>query len=569
MWKAFAVVTAALLLGAGILWMLDNPESHSSDEAFYFNRVIDDAQRVHAARSVTVKLDTLVTVKLETLIRTLLDEDRGRPPAYRLLVFPLVYAIGFSSLSVRLFSFMFFVATIGLTYLTVRRVARPASAALGALFIALCPGMIFQSMTFGTEYPLFLATSAMLYFLVSAWNSGRDSITQIVGLGLCLALGALAKSSFLLIGGPPLLLTLILVLMGRITAPTPKALLGSGLVGLLIVWPWWALNLRPAAIFARGARNFYRHALDSTPIAMLWDWLMLFIQTGFGPALAIVAMLVLAAWGLERSRGRRNDADPSPPGTQSTIAFLCLLSPAPLIIAHLSSKNQNIMHVTPIMPFIAVGLGVLADSIQWQRKKVLSASIAGLLVAQLAMTLWPLAARVVLPLEPPQSSGRPPWYVYARMDSWDLTELMSLSRAHGLETPSISFLGNARSFGSAHIAFPWLVAGIALPSEPRWLWWYEDGPIDWDKVSSSIASSDLVLTVPGYVGMRSDKQDLDNQHNGEFAARLERDGQFCAPAVLQVGRFEKVSVLVFARRSSLRGGCEGFTRSTRTLGAAS
>jgi len=64
----------------------------------------------------------------------------------------------------------------------------------------------------------------------------------------------------------------------------------------------------------------------------------------------------------------------------------------------------------------------------------------------------------------------------------------------------------------------------------------------------AVSQSDMVLTAPHYVGQASDKQDLDNQHNAEFADRLSQDARFRGPIRLEMGRFEPVEVLVFLRK---------------------
>jgi hypothetical protein len=83
----------------------------------------------------------------------------------------------------------------------------------------------------------------------------------------------------------------------------------------------------------------------------------------------------------------------------------------------------------------------------------------------------------------------------------------------------------------------------------RWLWRYEEGPLDWQKVMDSIGQDDLVITAPHYIGRVDNKEDLDNQHNAEFADRLSRDPRFRGPIRLQMGRFEPVEVLVFLNNS--------------------
>ncbi len=416
--------------------------------------------------------------------------------------------------------------------------------------LALCPGMIFESMTFGTEYPLFVATSAMLYFLFSNWNTGKDSRAARVGLGMSLGLGALAKATFLLIGGPALLAALIFSARKRITSPTPKSLIISGLIGTAIALPWWALNFQQATESAAGARSFYRHSLGPPSLSTFADWIALFAQNGLGLPLAIASLSILLAWIAKNAIGPKDSIS----STQKTILLTCFLCPLPVLVAHLSGQNQNLMHVTPLLPFLAVGIAVLAETIRWDTIKYFGPAMAALLAIQLVTTLLPLSNRSVFPVDPPFSSGSPPWFVMARMDQWDWSKLRSFCQLHGIDHPAISYLGNARTFNPPSIAYPWVLNNEVLPSV-TWLWRFEDGPIDWDKVAMSANESDIVLTAPAYVGARADKQDLDNQYNAYFAERLEHESTFCRPTRLQMGRFEPIDILVFVNQRAVKGRC--------------
>jgi hypothetical protein len=79
------------------------------------------------------------------------------------------------------------------------------------------------------------------------------------------------------------------------------------------------------------------------------------------------------------------------------------------------------------------------------------------------------------------------------------------------------------------------------------LWRYEQGIFDWREVMSASDQSDIVLTAPDFIGQVSDKQDLDNRYNREFAQRLAADPLFRAPIRLKMGRFEPVDVTVFVK----------------------
>lgn len=550
LWSAFAIATVALLLVAAMFWFSDNPSGTSWDEHAYFNQVMSDIAYVRMANSGIGKLKALASV--------LLTVDVGRPPAYRVFAFPITYVLGFSPTTVRMVSILFLVATLGLTYATVRRVASASSAAFSVIFLALCPGIISQSMTFGTEYPLFLATSGMLYFLFFQWSSGKDNITSCVGLGISLGLGALAKTSFLLIGGPALLIAFVLSIRKHIASPTPRSLIVSGLIGLFIALPWWAMNFESAVDFAAHARNFSRHSLGPSFFSLWATWIVLFVQNGLGVPLTIVSLAILIAWIANKAAG----VGESIHSTRMTMVLLCLFSPLPLLVAHLSGNNQNLMHVTPLLPFLAVGFGVLAETIQWDSIKYFGTAVAALLSIQLFMILVPVMNRSVFPIDPTFHSGRPPWLVMARMDQWDWNKLRSLCRLNGLDHPAIAFLGNARSFNPPAIAYPWLFNNEP-PPKVTMLWRYEKGALELEEAVATANTYDIVLTAPTYIGMRLDKQDLDNRHNAEFAERLQREANLCGPIHLQMGRFEAVDIVVFVNQRVLNGRCDQFLMSQR------
>src|SRR5262249_15313823 len=101
------------------------------------------------------------------------------------------------------------------------------------------------------------------------------------------------------------------------------------------------------------------------------------------------------------------------------------------------------------------------------------------------------------------------------------------------------------AFDPPQIEFPWAAqptstghdATLDFP-DVTWLWRYEDGSLDWRKVMDAAGQSDIVVTAPRYIGEVRNKEDLDNQFNGDFAARLSLDPQFRGPIRLEMGRFE-------------------------------
>jgi len=143
----------------------------------------------------------------------------------------------------------------------------------------------------------------------------------------------------------------------------------------------------------------------------------------------------------------------------------------------------------------------------------------------------------------------------ARVDQWDWTPVEEISRSCALDGPRISYLGASRAFNPPQIERPFAaaVASTSLATFPYpdvvWLWRYEQGPINWQEVITSAKESDIAITAPHFVGEVGSSDDLNNQHNSEFADRLSRDPRFRGPTRLQMGRFEPIEVLVFVKQS--------------------
>jgi hypothetical protein len=174
--------------------------------------------------------------------------------------------------------------------------------------------------------------------------------------------------------------------------------------------------------------------------------------------------------------------------------------------------------------------------------------------------------------EDPGSFNAIPWRVMIRFEQWDWRPLRNIINSCNIDTPrisyveqkraingqvqygwnnpigtKISYLGNGLAFNGSQIQYPWIAQGDP-PPDVTWLWRYEDGPFDWQKVLTLVGQSDVVLTAPNYVGEVSDRQDADNQHNAEFAQRLSQDSRFQQPMRLEMGQLDPVEVLVFVKK---------------------
>lgn len=541
-WATLAVVTVVLIVIASVIWILDHPYGISWDEAGYFNRVLLDSKRVEQGGSKFFGGGFIY------FAGSMLLEERYRPPAYRLLAGPFIYLFGFTPVSVRLLSIGFLMVSLILVYLTGRSVAGSAAGAFAVIFLSLCPDVIFASMFFGTEYPLYLATAGVLYFLFLNWDKDGGSFWRWLGLGISLGLGALAKTSFLLIGPPVWLISFVLSWRRIMAGPNPKSLLKAAVLGIVIGLPWWALNFSHTEEFTRSAFNFIRGTLGPSSLATWGKWLVLFAQNGLGLPLSVLLALVLISLLILRTNKLGTTIDRK----EKACLMVCFIGAMPLILAQFPKMNLHIRHMAPSFILLAVGLGIVAERTQWTTKGAFRTTAGILFVVQLLMIFIPGIQRTIFPLDPPFINGRPPWMVMGRIEQWDWSPLREICRSYGIDKPTISFLGGARCFTPPHIEYPWIKQNEKV--QVNWLWRLEDGKIDWNKIMKDIDDSDIVLTAPKYVGDSIPKDDrLDNQYNSEFAKVLESDARFKGPIRLCMGRFEPTEIVVFVKKSRLNG----------------
>lgn len=533
-WAAFAALSVGLIVIAGTAWAADHPDGTSWDESGYFSQALVDLEHMSDGGPTAVA-------------RGFLKDDATRPPMYRVLALPASVVFGFSPLTLRLVSITFFVATLLIVFLTVRGIAGGVAASVSVVLLSISPVMVSSSIVFGTEYPLYFASAAMLFFLTRMWNRQQERAGLWIGLGLSLGVGALAKTTFALLAAPALAVTILLSWRGFIDGPDVKQLAKAVGIGALVALPWWAINIGPALSYARYSGNFVRHSLGSSLTDEVPRWLGQFVDSELGPASAIfvasVVLVVVVGRVINRVMLRLDHS-------QLTILLICFITPVPLIVSQFVGGNANTWHIAPALIFLSVGIGLLVPAARWVSVRWLPLGAALALSSQLLMLLIPSLTTVVYPTNSALFDV-PPWLVMARQEQWDWGSLRDLAESRRLPHPSISFLGSARELNPPAIAFPWATHHVSV--QVTWLWRYEDGPIDWTAVMKSVEASDIVLTPPSYLGDRSNKEDLDNQYNAEFVGRLLLDPRFEGPVSLVVGRYEPVKVAIFVRRSSALG----------------
>ncbi len=538
LWTVCAVATPLVIIVASIVWSLHHPFGVHWDEAIYLNQAQIDAQRLQ--HGMLLKLGGRILIK-----------SAGRPPAYRILALPILGLFGFHTTVVRLVSIACFALSALFVYLAARRVGSSVAGGFATLIFCLSPVVVSACMWFGTEGPLYLATSAMLYYIFKCWTDKSDYWSNWVGLGLAIGIGLLAKASFVVIMLPVLAFWLAVGRRRESGIPKLAALWKAGLLALLVAGPWWLLNVRPAIAMTREARGFVANSLGPPSLATWLRWLGTVGQGLLGYGLSILIMLVVIASVREAMVRNKAFLDP----LQRMAIGACACAGGPIILVQLTGTNHLLRHISPAMIPLAVVVGMLADWSGWARSVPSVVTSCVLFCAQLGMIVAPVFVPNKHPLDSGLVNASLPWRIMTRREQWNWEPLLRISRDCGVDSPVIAYLGMGPTFNPPQIERPWAAAagsaGGATYAYPdvQLLWRYELGPLDWQKVMGSAEHSDIVVTAPHYVGELADKDDSDNQYNAEFAGRLATSPLFRSPISLEMGRFDPVEVVVFVKKS--------------------
>jgi 4-amino-4-deoxy-L-arabinose transferase-like glycosyltransferase len=525
------------ILIAAIRWIVDHPYAIHWDEALYFDGVLRDIHNLHSG-------------SLRQLGSILIGGDVRRPPANLLLALPFLAVFGFHTAIARLVTLACWGGTGGIIYLTTRRIASPLAGAIAVLVFCLSPEVISVSIFFSTEGPLFLATSVMLYFLSFYWSDGVGHPRGWIGLGFAIGLGLLAKSSFVLIAFPVLAVTFFFLHRDNRSLASLPSFIKAGALAFLVAAPWWLKNLGPALNYTKFAREQPRNSLGNPSLVTWAKWFGTVVTSLLGPALSVLIILLIFVAIRKVLIKREVSLNPA----QRAALVTCGCAVLPLVALQLSGTNHLLRYLCPaVIPF-AIAVGVLSDATGWVRSRAALALSATLAVAQVLIIVAPVVFPNHEPVDPGFYNGGLPWRIMVRFEQWDLKPLREISQSCGLERPKIAYLGNGRPLNPPQILYPWFFAGESPSerngfSEPLWLWRYDQGPLDWQRVMSSAEQSDIVLTAPSFMGQATDRQDLDNRFNLEFAERLAADPLFRGPIRLQMGRFAPVEVMVFVKET--------------------
>jgi len=274
---------------------------------------------------------------------------------------------------------------------------------------------------------------------------------------------------------------------------------------------------------------------------MRWFGIVLESLLGYGLSILIVLVVIVFVRKVI-VRGER-----SLNGLQKLAFGACVCAGLPIVLAQLSGTNHLLRHITPAVIPLAIVIGMLADTIEWTRSVAAITVSSVLFCTQLLMIVAPVLFPNKHLVDSGLVNGSLPWRIMVRSDQWDWGPVKNIGDNCGVGDPKISYLGEGRAFNESQIDYPWAAKGLSTDVE--WLWRYEEGRIDWEKVMNAVGQSDIVITAPGYVGQVSNSEDLDNQHNSELAERLIRDPRFREPVRLRMGRFGPVEVLLFLNKN--------------------
>jgi len=535
-WQFLAVIVVTVAFTTAFQWVADHPFAGHMDEAVYLNQVQSDAMALDERG-------------IKGLARSILYQDRAKPPAYRLTVLPVTSVWdNFSLTTLRIISLVFILFSLVFVYLTATQLAGAINGAFSVIFLTLCPLILSVNKYYGTELPLIFAIAAMFYFLFSTWDREDNHWLKWVGLGVALGIGAWSKLTFVFVAGPVILVAFVLSLRRVIIGPSPVFLLKASLLGIVLAAPWWILNLKSMLDYALYAgAGFTRHALSPSLWEKLTGMPVLYAHQALGPTLAlfvvVISIVLVTRYFLVANAKFSNK--------HRGALWVCLAGILPIIMLQIIGNNQNVRFViVSLIPF-ALAVGIVVSINQWLRKPV----VIGVLTVMFGFQLFQIAMSPQLDSKEAQriaeergffGAGPAEVFVYADHAQWNWGPLRDIAISHNITSPSIAHLGNGSSFSSHHMKVAWGRQGEGISA--KWLWRHENGEIDWAKIENDLLNVNIVLTAPGYKGNPLDKQELDNQHNTEFAERLRLDKRFMAPITLKMGITKPVEILVFVRK---------------------
>jgi hypothetical protein len=439
------------------------------------------------------------------VVKRFLFADSVRPPAYRALALPFTAMFGASLPLLRGVALTGTLFAFAILVMALQRTTGWTNALFGGAMVFTTIPILSSGGWFGTEYPPFIATALLIASLA-------PTVSPVL-LAAAVALGLLSKASFVVLAVPAIAVCFVLDRRDR------RSLLSmalAGAAGVTVASGWWLWHLEAGLAFAQYGRSFERASLGSSASpAMIVEKLRILLFS-FGPGVVLAVFLLIVV-----SRYRACVINARLFRLQAVGAAVLL----PLIALAFASPVFVARHFCPAFLGLAAIVAVIA-----LRASPTVRTTAALLVA---------AQAVVLALSP--------YLFFPRVEQTDWSQLQKFST---VASPRVAFMGGWPSMSPPEVAWAFRKSGQNVTV--RWLWRFEEGPIDWERVMTEAVESDLVAVVRPGARHRADARlkidsNIDNTHNLEFANRLTGVGQFAEVGIITVGRREPVAVRIYSR----------------------
>lgn len=524
-WLVVCCAAVAFVIASGVHWALSHPYGTGYDETKYVIQVNYDRQRL--ANEGTL-----------SYVGGFFTDDAMRPPMFRVLAAPVTWFAESTPSTLRITAIAYFLLTLGFVFATGHRLGGIACGAVMTTLVAICPIVSGPTFRFGTEYPLMLGLAMCVYFLARVWNTTHASTFSWIGLGIGLAIGMLAKPSFVTIMGPIGVMVLFVRWRGWIQGPSMGWLLRAAALGALLCAPWYGRNWLKTAHMIRRAQQFVRGE-----IATMDEYLYVMLNEVY--ALPLFGILLLAAGGAVVATVKLVRQGAFRPVL--LLLVVLLLSVVPLHFAHaFLSNNQNPRFLAPSTFLVVIVAAVLMAQLQWTRLRIPMA----VLIALIAVQVVTLAAPS-FPMRRPMTAKQPiydrPMYFNSTFPQWDWSVLDDYCREQGIEVERVGLLGLGLPMSRPQVQYPWVRRGERVQVDP--LWRFTDGPFKMQAVLNAAEDMDLVITVPGYQGAHHDKNPKDNVHNAALVERLRGDPFYKEIRDLPIDPTGRQTVHVFINRS--------------------
>ncbi len=357
------------------------------------------------------------------MARGLLMESNFRPPAYRILALPFLAPFGYHTTLARFSSMACFGVSAVFIYMAVRRIGSRIAAAFAVLIFALSPEVIGASIFFSTEGPMYLAISALIYFIFVYWTEEIPRTRTWIGLGLAIGLGLLSKSSFILVAFPLLAFVLVENFRKHLGIRGLAPIIKSGVLGFLIAAPWWFVHFRDAMWYAKFARSTTRNSLGPHSLSMFANWIWTVFLGLIGPCVGTLIILVALAWIQKAFIAKSLTPDP----LRRSAIILCLCAGLPVVLMQLTSTNHLLRYLTPALIPAAIAVGLVVDSIGWATSRTMQTAACVLFLTQLGMIFYPVVFPNKTIVDMGLINGAVPWRVMSQFDQWDWTPLRNLA----------------------------------------------------------------------------------------------------------------------------------------------